>query len=75
MFSVEFTIGRRSLPPRAQSEEAGCSGFCDDAELRYPSSTVRSGAKPPCKEMGQDQNAQIRQPLFRRLLSGRWCRG
>jgi len=75
MFSVEFTIGRRPLPPRGQSEEAARSGFCGDAELRFPLSAAGSGAKPACEETGRDQNAQIRQPLFSRLLSGRWCRG
>jgi hypothetical protein len=75
MFSVEFTIGRRSLPPKAESEETSRSEFCCDAELRFPLSAACSGAKPTCKEAGQDHNAQIRQPLFSRLLSGRWCRG
>jgi hypothetical protein len=75
MFSVEFTIGRRSLPPKAQSEETDRSEFCGDGELRFPLSAARSGAKPMCKEAGPDQDAQIRQPLFSRLLSGRWCRG
>jgi hypothetical protein len=75
MFSVEFTIGRRSLSPKAPSEETGRSEFCRDAELRPPLSAARSRAEPTCKEAGQDQNAKIRRLLFSRLLSGRWCRG
>jgi hypothetical protein len=75
MFSVEFTIGRRSLPPKAQSEETGRSELCNGAELRFPLFAATPGAKPMCTEAGQDQNAKNRQPLFSRLLSGRWCRG
>lgn len=71
MFSEEFTIGRRSLRPEAQSIEVGRSAFCGGAELTFPLSAARPGAKPMCNEAGQDQNAQIRQPLFSRLQSGR----
>ena len=71
MFSEEFTIGRRSLRSEAQSEEVGRSAFCGDAELRFQLSAARPGAKPMWNEEGQDQNAQIRQPLFSRMLSGR----
>ena len=67
MFSEEFTIGRRSLRPEAESVEVSRSAFCGGAELTFPLSAARPGAKPMCNEAGQDQNAQIRQPLFSRL--------
>jgi hypothetical protein len=75
MFSVEFTIGRRSVPPKVQSEETGRSEFCGATEARLPFSAARSGMKPISKEAGRDQYAHNRQPFFSRLLSGRWCRG
>lgn len=56
MFSEEFTIGRRSLRPEAQSVEVGRSAFCGGAELTFPLSAARPGARPMCNEAGQDQN-------------------
>ena len=70
MFSVEFTLGRRSVSARSPEEVSGRFEFCDDVGLRSPSSAGCPGAEP----MQRERDGQIRQFLFGRLLGGRWCR-